>query len=92
MQHKRKPGRPVKLGEDRPIVDDVRVLERSRRRFASGEYRTYFHIGQSWGVNESTAYRTIRQIEDILIQEENFHFTRLEDAAKVRLPNRSSSG
>ncbi|HEY9300398.1 MAG TPA: transposase family protein [Phormidium sp.] len=20
------------------------------------EYRTYFHIGQSWGVNESTAY------------------------------------
>lgn len=24
------------------------------------EYRTYFHVGQSWGVNESTAYRIIR--------------------------------
>lgn len=31
------------------------------------EYRTYFHIGQSWGVNESTAYRIIRKIEDTLI-------------------------
>lgn len=31
------------------------------------EYRTYFHIGQSWGVNESTAYRIIRKIEDILV-------------------------
>ncbi|WP_408605900.1 helix-turn-helix domain-containing protein [Mastigocladopsis repens] len=31
------------------------------------EYRTYFHIGQSWGVNESTAYRIIRKIEDILM-------------------------
>lgn len=30
------------------------------------EYRTYFHIGQSWGVNESTAYRIIRKVEDIL--------------------------
>jgi hypothetical protein len=30
------------------------------------EYRTYFHIGQSWGVNESTAYRIIRRIEDTL--------------------------
>jgi len=31
------------------------------------EYRTYFHVGQSWGVDESTAYRTIRKIENILI-------------------------
>lgn len=30
------------------------------------EYRTYFHIGQSWGVNESTAYRIIRKVEEIL--------------------------
>lgn len=32
------------------------------------EYRTYFHLGQSWGVNESTAYRIIRRVEDILIK------------------------
>lgn len=31
------------------------------------EYRTYFHIGASWGVNESTAYRIIRKVEDYLI-------------------------
>lgn len=36
------------------------------------EYRTYFHIAQSWGVNESTAYRIIRKIEDILITSKVF--------------------
>lgn len=36
------------------------------------EYRTYFHIGQSWGVNESTAYRIIRKIEDKLTQSRTF--------------------
>ena len=30
------------------------------------EYRTYFHIGQSWGVTESTACRIIRKIERVL--------------------------
>lgn len=32
------------------------------------EYRTYFHLGQDWGINESTAYRIIRRVEDILIK------------------------
>jgi hypothetical protein len=36
------------------------------------EYRTYFHIGQSWGVNESTAYRIIRKIEDTLVTSRAF--------------------
>ena len=36
------------------------------------EYRTYFHIGQSWGVNESTAYRIIRKIEDTLVKSRAF--------------------
>ena len=31
------------------------------------EYRTYFHIAQSYGVSESNAYRTIRWIENTLI-------------------------
>ncbi|MCS6302303.1 MAG: IS5 family transposase [Nitrospira sp.] len=31
------------------------------------EYRTYLHIGHSYGVSESTAYRTIRWCEDVLI-------------------------
>ncbi len=32
------------------------------------EYRTYFHLGNSWGINESTAYRIVRKIENILIK------------------------
>lgn len=36
------------------------------------EYRTYFHIAQTWGVNESTAFRIIRRIEDYLIASEVF--------------------
>jgi phosphopantothenoylcysteine synthetase/decarboxylase len=32
------------------------------------EYRTYFHIGKHYGLSESTAYKTIRWIEDTLIK------------------------
>ncbi|MDZ8262664.1 transposase family protein [Nostoc sp. ChiQUE01b] len=54
---KQKTGRPGKFSlEDQLLM----TLEYWR------EYRTYFHIGQSWGVNESTAYRIIRKIEDTL--------------------------
>ncbi len=36
------------------------------------EDRTYFHIGQYWGLNESTVYRIITKIENILIKGKNF--------------------
>ena len=62
-QPKQKTGRPSKLSlEDQLLI----TLEYWR------EYRTYFHIGQSWGVNESTAYRIIRKIEDTLTQSRIF--------------------
>jgi hypothetical protein len=32
------------------------------------EYRTLFHIAQDWGVHESTAQRTVKRIEYILIK------------------------
>lgn len=32
------------------------------------EYRTYFHIGNSWVVNESTVYRIVKKVENILIK------------------------
>lgn len=32
------------------------------------EYRTYFHIAQSWGMHESTVYRTVRKVETLLAQ------------------------
>ncbi|NGX44630.1 MAG: hypothetical protein K1060chlam3_00802 [Candidatus Anoxychlamydiales bacterium] len=28
------------------------------------EYRTYFHISQSYGISESTAYKNVRMAED----------------------------
>lgn len=36
------------------------------------EYRTYFHVSQSYGVSESTAYDTIKWIEDTLIKHPDF--------------------
>jgi hypothetical protein len=52
-QQKKKTGRPGKVSlEDQVLM----TLEYWR------EYRTYFHIGQAWGVTESTACRIIRKI------------------------------
>ena len=36
------------------------------------EYRTYFHIGKSYGISESTAYKTVRWVEDTLIKDPDF--------------------
>ena len=36
------------------------------------EYRTYFHISQSYGVSESTAYKTVRWVEETLIKHPDF--------------------
>jgi len=37
------------------------------------EYRSYFHIGQSWGFHESTVCQIVHRIEDILMQSPKFH-------------------
>jgi len=60
----RKPGgRPNTLCvEDRILM----TLEYLR------EYRTYFHISQSYGLSESACYRTCRTVEDILIKSGKF--------------------
>lgn len=60
---KLKTGRPGKLSLEDQLF---RQLEYWR------EYCTYFHKSQSWGVNESTAYRIIRRIEDILVTSRAF--------------------
>jgi hypothetical protein len=36
------------------------------------EYRTYFHIGMSYGISESTAYKTITWVEGTLIKHPDF--------------------
>jgi len=57
-QKKKKPGKPSKLSiEDQVLIS----LEYWR------EYRTYFHIGQSWGIHEATVCRIVTKIENALI-------------------------
>jgi hypothetical protein len=41
------------------------------------EYRTYFHIGNSYGISESSAYKCVKWVEDTLIKH-----------ADLRLPGR----
>lgn len=37
------------------------------------EYRTYFHLGQSYGVSEAQCYKICRWIEEALIKDKRFH-------------------
>ena len=60
---KKKTGRPSKLSLENQVLITLEYLR---------EYRTYFHIGQSWGLNESTVYRIVTKIEKILINSSVF--------------------
>ena len=62
-QKKLKTGRPGKLSPEEQVLI---TLEYWR------EYRTYFHLGKSWGITESTACRIIQKIENILSQSRAF--------------------
>ena len=62
-QKKRQGGRKNKL----EIPDQLLMTLEYMR-----EYRTYFHIGQSYGVSESSAYKTVRWIEDTIIKHPDF--------------------
>jgi len=58
-----KGGKPYRLSiEDRLLM----ALEYLR------EYRTYFHLGQSYNLSESACYRSCRWIEDTLIKNAKF--------------------
>lgn len=57
------PGRPSKFS----IADQVLITLEYLR-----EYRTYFHIAQSWGVSEATVYRIVQRTETELIHSQLF--------------------
>jgi len=62
-QRKARGGKPSRLTiEDRLLM----CLEYLR------EYRTYFHLGQSYGLSESACYRSCRWIEDTLVKSKEF--------------------
>jgi len=56
-QQKAKGGKPNGL-----CIEDQLLMMLSYWR----EYRTYFHVGQTYGISESQAYRIIRWCEDTL--------------------------
>ena len=67
---KKKSGRPKKLSvEDRLLM----TLEYLR------EYRTYFHISQSYDVAESVCYENIKDIENSLIKSGRFNLPRRKE-------------
>jgi|ERR1700729_30641 len=62
-EQKIKSGKPHKLCmEDRLLL----TLEYLR------EYRTYFHIANSYGIHETTAIRISRWVENVLIKSKEF--------------------
>jgi hypothetical protein len=63
-QKKKRGGRPNKLN-----IEDQLLLTLEYLR----EYRTYFHIGTTYGISESSAYKSVRWVEDTLIKHPDFH-------------------
>jgi transposase len=62
-QKKARGGRKSKLSLENRLLMALEYIR---------EYRTYFHVSQSYGVSESTAYDIIRWVEDTLIKHPDF--------------------
>ena len=56
-------GRPTKLSRADQLLMTLMYWR---------EYRTEFHIAQSYGVSEATVCRTIHKVEDILVRSQKF--------------------
>lgn len=60
---KSKGGRPNKLNIDQQLIMSLMYWR---------EYRTYLHCSLSFGVSESSAYQTIKWVENVLIKDGSF--------------------
>ncbi|KJV73733.1 DDE superendonuclease family protein [Orientia tsutsugamushi str. TA716] len=60
---KSKGGRKNKLNLEEQLLMCLEYLR---------EYRTYFHIGQNYGISESSAYKAVKWVEDTLVKQPNF--------------------
>ena len=56
-------GRPPKLSRANQLLMTLMYWR---------EYRTEFHIAQSYGISEATVCRTIRKVEDALVRSKKF--------------------
>jgi len=76
-QRMEKGGKPSHLNAENKLLMTLEYLR---------EYRTYFHLGQSYGLSESACYRNCKWVEDVLIQNKTFALP----GKKVLLKNDSS--
>lgn len=60
---KEKGGRKNKLSIENQLLMALEYIR---------EYRTYFHVSQSYGISESSCYKAIKWIEDTLIKNPDF--------------------
>jgi len=67
---KKKLGRPKKLSVEERLLMTLEYLR---------EYRTYFHISQSYGVAESVCYENIRDIENLLRKSNKFNLPKRKE-------------
>lgn len=56
-------GRPNKLPVEERLLMTLEYLR---------EYRTFFHIANSYGISESSCHENVKKIEDILIKSKEF--------------------
>jgi len=72
-------GRPRKISYEDQVLLCLEYLR---------GYRTYYHIGISYGMSESSAHRLITQTEDILIKSQEFSLPKgkeLEDNLDIEV-------
>lgn len=70
IEKKAKGGKPNTL-----ILEDILLMSLEYIR----EYRTYLHLGQSYGLSESACYRNCRWVEDTLIKSGKFNLPGKKD-------------
>jgi hypothetical protein len=62
-QRMKKGGKPSYLKPEDKLLMTLEYLR---------EYRTYFHLGQSYGLSESACYRNCKWIEEVLVRDKTF--------------------
>lgn len=63
QERKTNQGRKKKLSIENRVLMTLEYIR---------EYRTYFHISQSYSVSESNAYKTVKWVEDTVIKHPDF--------------------
>ena len=69
-QRKKLLGRPLKLNYENQVLMALEYLR---------EYRTYFSLGQIYGLSESNCYKICKKVENILIKSKEFRLPNKKD-------------